>query len=547
MYTDMIIRTTTTRIWTIISVCSLGLCTTACDSGELPGKTENPEKNELRFTASISDSPTTKTIYGAEMVSETVFPDGTHTFGMFITDGTGSPLATGSNDNMKSILTKSAGLESWTYTDKNDQTISLQAKHGDMVNVTGYYPWVSGATANSVPFDLSGDSKTWKDLLYLSSPTQPQQALDTHPIALTFSHAYCWVTIRLSKLTDRNNVHVKAVGIENSFNAQNGIMLKGKINPKTGDVINGIPGPLVINCDPLISIPYIAVTNDSPSEFNFLVPSFMRDDVKDSDIVIRITTVTETTHEVEVLLFPLSRAHLNNTDTKYGFEKGKHNTYNVVYNNSEMVLSLSDWQEVPITEDKLGEGTTGVTPLTMKYAGSLVSTLFSTVSQLSIGDHHYHDYLGEVAENNNGEYCTIAAPDETSTLYAGWLPFMNIAIYPNLMIAQNLGAGGGLVPWKDETTGALTAKQACADLRDGGYKDWRLPRISELIFFAYRCPTPVSKNCGQLWSATEYDAEQCYSIDRKTDQSFILPVIVSKYATNYVRCVRDLEKPKPTI
>lgn len=543
----MIIRTTTIRIWTIISICSSGLYTTACDSGELPGKKENPENTELRFTASISDNPSTRAAHGANNMAGTAFPDGTHTFGMFITGEEGRPLATGSNDNMKSILTRGSNPDTWIYTDKNDQSISLHAKHGELVNITGYYPWVSGASATAVPFDLSGDVATWTDLLYLSSPAGAEQALDATPIALTFSHAYCWVTIKLSKLTDKNEVHVKAVGIENSFNVQNGIIVSGTINPKTGDVINGTPGSLVINCNPPISIPYITGMADLPSEFNFLVPSFMREDVKNSDIVIRVVTETETTHEIEALLFPLNREHLNNIDTRYGFEKGKHNTYNVVYNNAEMVLSLSNWQEVLIAEQGLGEGTTGVQPVTVQYAGA-IKDLFGQIPMLATSDHHYHDYLGEVAENNNGEYCTIDAPAETSTLYAGWLPFMKkILIYPKLMIARNLGAGGALIPWKDEITGALLAKQVCADLRDGGYNDWRLPRISELAFFAYQVPAAVNKNAGQLWSATEHDAGHCYSIDRKTDNSSILPTIVSKYATNYVRCVRDFDKPKSTI
>ena len=544
----MIIRRTTTRIWTIISVCSLGVCTTACDSGELPGKKETPDNTELRFSASISDSTTTKA-YGAEMMEGTAFPNGTHTFGMFITNGTGSALATGSDDNMQSILTKSSSSESWEYKDKNSQTISsLQVKQGETVNITGYSPWVSGATVkDGVPFDLSGDATTWKDLLYLSSPTGSQSVTDGTPIALTFSHAFCWVTIKLSKLTTTDNVDVTAVSLENSTNSTNGIMVSGTINPKTGDVNKGgTSGSLVIMCNSAVKIPYIAGLSDLPAEFNFLVPSFMSTDMKDSDVVIRITTKVPGTisNETEVLSFPLSLTHMNYANGMYGFEKGKHNTYNVVYNNSEMVLSLSDWQEVTIAEEKLGEGTAGVTSPNVSF--SSISGSFSGAKPLKVGNHLLHNYLGEVAENNNGEYYTTEVSGDPA-LFVGWKPFLeNVPFYPNLTIAKSFGAGGAMIPWKDAVTGALLAKQACIDLRDGGYKDWRLPRISELIFLAYSvtAPSGMKNKADQLWSATEFDAEKCFATGKKTQDSFILPVKSSKYDTNYVRCVRDTDKQK---
>ena len=548
----MIIRRTPTRIWTIISVCSLGVCTTACDSGELPGKKENPENTELHFTASISDSPTTKTISGARMVEGTAFPNGTHTFGMFITNGTGSALAAGSEDNMQSILMKGTSSESWEYKDKNSQIISsLQVKHGETVNITGYYPWVSGATVkNGVPFDLSGDATTWKDLLYLSSPTGSQSVTDGYPIALTFSHAFCWVTIKLSKLTTNDNVDVTAVSLENSTNSTNGIMVSGTINPKTGDVNKGgTPGSLMITCVPAVKIPYITDLSVSPSEFNFLVPSFMSAGMKDSDAVIRITTEVPgtTIGETEVLSFPLSLAHMNNANGMYGFEKGKHNTYNVVYNNSEMVLSLSDWQEVKITEEKLGEGTVGVTSVNRRF-DNLKPSLGSSEKGfrvLTTGDHQLHSYLGEVAENNNGEYYTYEIPTDGQlpALFKGWMKYMeDVPFYPNLTIAKSLGAGGAMIPWKDEVTGALLAKQACIDLRDGGHKDWRLPRISELIFLAYNIPEGMKDKADQLWSATEYDLDYCFSTGRLVKNGDIFPVKSSKYDTNYVRCVRDTDK-----
>lgn len=538
MHTDMIIRKKTTRIWTIIGICSMGLYFTACDNAELPGKEKVPANVELRFAASIFDTPSTKTTNGPDIITGAAFPNGTHTFGMFLTYEAGDPVTTGSEDNMKSILTRGTGPDVWTYTDKNDHSLSLTAKHGEKINITGYYPWMENATANSVPFDLTGDAATWKDLLYLSSPADAQQVLDATPIALTFSHAYCWVTVKLSKLTDKNEVPVKAVSIENSYNSLKGIMNKGTINPKTGDVINGTTGPITINCSPLVNIPLEGIIGGpTPSEFHFLVPSFMSPDIKDSDIVIRVTT--ETSGVTEVLSFPLTKAHLNSATNQYGFQKGMHNTYNIVYNNSEMILSLSGWQETSIEASTLGEGV-AETPVSVE----ILPSWGMNVPKLEPTDHKYHSFLGEVAENNNGEYITLEISGDPA-LHTGWRPFLTKEpIYPKLMVARNLAGGGAPIPWKDET-GVLTAKQACVDLRDGGYKDWRLPRVGELFFFAYQTPDAIKAKSDQLWSATEFDADNCYSTKRYLGSTF--PAKASKKENLYVRCVRDYNKPDSTI
>lgn len=549
MHTNMIIRKKGNKLWAIVGVCALGLYTTACDNGEFPGNENTTADIELRFAASISDSPSTRATHGAVVLTGEDFPNGTHTFGMFITDKTGSPLATGSDDNMKSILTRTIGQDDvWGHTDKNDGTLSLVAKHGDEIKITGYYPWVSGATAIAVPFDLTGDMSTGKDLLYLSSPSGAQQVTDGSPVALTFSHAYCWVTVKLSKLSSDNNVMVKAVTFDNSYDNQSsswrGIMNKGTVDPKTGDVVSGTPGPLTVTCDPVINIPF-EEPGGTPSEFNFLVPAFMSTDIKDSDLVIRVTT--EEDGVSEVLSFPLAKAHLNaDANGRYGFQKGMHNTYNVVYNNSKMILSLSNWTEVWINAPTVGQGAVGETPVTIDYytvPGFKETTLNS-------GNHIYHTYLGEVAENNNGAYKDITV-NLAGSLFAVWeLVMQHEPVYPRVMIARNLAAGGGPVPWKDETTGVLTAKQACVEFRDGGYTDWRLPRIGELFACTYNAIAPdvIRPHSNDLWSATEYDAVTAYSTSNYgVGVSWIFPAKTPKKETLYVRCVRDADKPKPVI
>lgn len=541
MHTDMIIRKKTIRIWTIISVCFLGLYSTSCDSEEFPGKDKDTANIALRFAASISDNPSTKTTNGPDIITGTAFIDGTHTFGMFIARQDGTALVTGSNDNMKSTLNQSGNAQTWTHSDKNDSPLSLSAKNGEFINLTGYYPWITDATATSVPFDLTGDVASWKDLLYLSSPTGAQQVFDGSTIALTFSHAYCWVTVKLSKLTDKNDVPVKAVSIESSYSSKEGIMNKGTINPKTGDVVKGTVGPLTINCNPLVDIPLEGnLSGISPSEFHFLVPSFKNPDIKDSDIVIRVTTETNN-GVIEVLSFPLTKTHLNHFESQYGFQKGMHNTYNIVYNNSEMILSLSGWQETMIESPTLGGGVAG-TPVVVD-----ISRMGISASLLNPSNHIYHTYLGEVAENNNGKYMTLEVTGNP-LLFAGWEPFLKgEAVYPKMMVARNLGAGGAPVPWKDEATGALTAKQACVELRDGGYKDWRLPRVGELFIFAYLTPDEINSQADQLWGGTEYDADNCYSTNKSRNDGWIFPIKTSKNENLYVRCVRDYNKSKPTI
>lgn len=551
MHTTIIIRKKTTRICTVLGICSFGLYTTACDSGELPGKEKEKATAELRFTASISDSPSIKSNHGSDIIETTAFPDGTHAFGMFVTREGGGALVTGSGDNMKLTLTKSAGSpDTWSQTDKNDGNLSLIAKHGESIDLTGYYPWTAAASASSVPFDLSGNMSDCTDLLYLSSPAGAQPVYDGTPVALNFSHAYCWVTVKLSKLIQKTDVFVKSVSIENSSGNLKRIVNKGAIDPKTGDLISNraTSGPLVVDCAAApVDLP-LSNTAIDPAVFNFLVPPFMATDVQDSDIVIRVTT--NVSGADEVLSFPLNRVHLNNITNQYGFAKGMHNTYTIVYNNAAMILSLSNWQGVGIGDGNLG-GTIGETPIevswTNNHNGLIPAADRVNLKKLDLADHRFHTYLGEVAENNNGAYVTLGAPSGTTSTV--WTPVVTADyFYTKLKVARNNAAGGGDVPWKDKETGALLAKQACAEFREGGYTDWRLPRISEFFMIIY--PAKGILIQGDYWSATEHSADECYyitsSVPVETTASWI-PQHTSKAAGMYVRCVRDSDKPRGTI
>lgn len=555
MQTDMTVKDKVTRLCALIGVCSLGIYLAACDNGELPAGGEGTEKVELRFSASISDSPSTKAGQPPQPTTTpaNAFETGTHLFGLFVTREDGSALSDGSgdNDNMKSTLTVGS-KPAWTHLDKTDtRSISLAANNGENIFIKGYYPWTEGATATAVPFDLSSTDPTkWKDLLYLSSPapTEKQNITDgMGPIALKFSHAFCWVTINLLQLSPNNTVQVKAVTIGNAYAGQGTIFNKGKLNLNTG-VIDGISGPLKIEMAQPITLDTKDEAGAQPSVFNFLVPPVMSPDIKNSDIVIEVTTVeTEGDNNVEkVLTFPLSLSHLNNEGSSYGFAKGQHNTYDIVYNNSAMNLSLSDWQTVTITDKTLGEGMASAKVATRTFNQGNTGDIFvlglsglpSKSYQLANTDHKYTFFLGEVKENNNGSYVTALTDGKREDRWKDVI--LQEPVYPSLKIAENLAAGGAQLPWKDEDTGALLAKQACVECRDGGYSDWRLPRIGECWMLYIASGVNIVYEC---WSGTESDEEHSLAmVKEKIDgKEVFVPKKFSKKEQFYVRCVRDNE------
>lgn len=557
MQTDMTLREKATRLCALIGVCSLGIYLAACNYGELPVDGEGTGKVELRFSASISDSPSTKGIAQPTITKGTAFADGVHLFGLFVTRPDGTPLTTGTgdDDNMKSTLTVSSNPshQEWVHGDLN----SLAVNNGESIRIKGYYPWIEGATAATVPFDLSDTNPAmWIDLLYLSTPTPTTDTQITdlkNSIDLTFSHAFCWVTINLTKLSDQPAVKVKAVTIGNAYAGQKTVINQGTLNLTTGE-ITGISGPLKIlqtegNEIILTTQPETSANAPQPAEFNFLVPPVMRADMKDSEIVIEVTTLESTgtggKEEEKVLTFPLSLSHLNKDGANYGFQKGKHNTYNIVYNNSSMNLSLSDWHSVEIEKATLGEGMgllyptpRDFTPADVGYLDLLLTDKYT----LDVGDHSYHSFLGEVAENNNGIYIDSISSIPSVYVKERWQDAVRQEkVYPSIQVSGYNAAGGAQVPWKDKETGSLLAKQACVEYREGGYTDWRLPRISE----CYKMEYPQGLNLGfrDLWSATEADPEHCYAAT--CDEGGTNKFYVQKFpkeSSFYVRCVRDAGK-----
>lgn len=556
MQTDMTIKEKATRLCALTGVCLLGIYLAACDNGELPAGGEGAAKVELRFSASISDNPSTK----AGQPPQPTITEGTafaqnksHLFGMFVTREDGSALVDGSGDtdNMKSTLIVSGTTQTWTHTDTTGANpISLAANNGENIIIKGYYPWTADATATAVPFDLSStDPKDWTDLLYLSSPTDPQTITDgMSAIPLKFSHAFCWVTIRLYQLSPNNTVKVKAVNIGNAYAGQGTIVNKGALNLQTGEIVNSISGPLKIELTTPVELDTQGESGAQLSKFNLLVPPVMSQDIKSSDIVIEVTTLESAgagTPEVEkVLTFPLMLIHLNSEGSNYGFAKGRHNIYTIVYNNSAMNLSLSDWQTVKIADHTLGQGSTNVKPINRKFDSDDVVTLGLNGQvpsfTLTAGNHMYQAFMGEVAENNNGNYIPEITSKPTSSFSDKWKDaVLKEPPYPTIHISKNFAAGGAQISWKDKETGVLLAKQACVEFREGGYSDWRLPRISECFMIIRRGAGDIANN--DFWSATEADADHCYAAAYFDSGVGHYVKKSLKEEPLYVRCVRDNE------
>ena len=125
--------------------------------------------------------------------------------------------------------------------------------------------------------------------------------------------------------------------------------------------------------------------------------------------------------------------------------------------------------------------------------------------------------------------------------------------YPNLMVAGDDATGatdGDRIAWK--TDGKLTAFDVCRSYREGGYNDWRLPRLSELALIylnqeslkKMRGFTPLTE---VYWSGSEYQVSTSDQDRKHSEQVWIIDFgNTSPNATNSVksdtkkiRCVRQ--------
>ena len=99
-------------------------------------------------------------------------------------------------------------------------------------------------------------------------------------------------------------------------------------------------GPIGVTVDPAAVLSTTKVLT-----YEFLVPSFMDSKVGDGDLLI-VLNVSGTNE-----LFTLSKRYLNKSDDgkSFGFRQGYKNTYNLVYNNSALSLSIQSWNSEVIS------------------------------------------------------------------------------------------------------------------------------------------------------------------------------------------------------
>lgn len=523
------------------------LLSVSCDTPDGPDLPSPGDAVPLRFSASASlpgGTPGTRAVGGLI----TGFPeDGTtSTFGMSLTkeDGT-TPLFTGSGYVRMDLRKTGGAWQSSLHTPDGsvDLTGRAMVLPGDRVRVQSWYPladWLRGADG-TIAFDFSGDmeveTQKQKELLFVAPGDQLKTVGDDGKVYLSFSHAWTHIVINVKKAANAVAT-IRGAGVDN----QGGFWIRnrGRIDPSTGlrvaeadaDTDATTAGAIGGNQDYTLSL-------TENKTFHFFVPSFMSRDVQSGSVALFLKTGNATSGSR--LVFPLRRAHLNSEGTgdttRYGFRQGYRNTYNLVYDNTAMSLSLTDWTslrldysfEIPAIE------TAGVT---YKAGGWNLGGDHYTHDTLAAGRRYmYNDWLGTVAMKNNGNYVPVA----TGNTYPSDMEAVASMLWVSKKDAVSLP-----VEWS-VADGSLVAKEFCRAYGDG---KWRLPRASEFRMMLLEAKT----NPGQLlglspdrpyWTGTESDANNAwvisYVVVSGTDNALrdwsFLSTLKSQKA--YVRCVRD--------
>lgn len=548
-----------------LAACSL-LLAGACDNYIGDGMEPDIPANEvpLNFSASIEK---TETAQSRSFIPTENLPQGAYSFGLSITKSeNGSEPFKGSSDM---IAKTNSFTHQWNFYDNSNQApITPVGPEGKALKVVAYHPLVSSATkdvyTNGIPFDFSSKTDLKQtDLLYNAETIYHIPSGDAPAIVpIKFRHAYTWIVLNITKYVNKGpECMLNSVSLDNLGGSW--IKNKGSIDPETGLAKDGaIAGPIGVTVDPAV-----ALSTTEVRTYEFLVPSFMDTKVGDGEIVLvlNVNGINE--------LFTLDKAYLNRSDDgkSFGFRQGYKNTYDLVYNNSALSLSIQNWSSEVINGD-FG-GNTGVPGAGNYMWLDLASYYWPTATKpgdpfakpyppkstyLATGVHPFEDYLTTVAYGGNGAYVSVNTPNP-STLPTDGLKitddinvYTNEKVYPIIHITK-YDISIVPVPWADEN-GQLAAKELCKKYNGGGFHNWRLPRASELRAVLVL----VSANGGALsdlnfnqdenrnklyWTGTEVNESEVWGM--YIDYTGVVKtttVVLSPYDKKMeasVRCVRD--------
>lgn len=544
----------------LFAVC-LCLLVSSCDKNFIPSDDDGTSV-ALQFSTSIDnrgESSGSNEIVGG-IVRGTEFPDGTHDIGVFLKSAAGTEVSAGTGDNMKAVLARSGATNSWTYANKNNGTISALPSHiGKNLQVIAYYPYWSGATATAVPFDFTdANLVNQKELLYNKPSNQTLKVVDGGRIPLAFAHAYSLINLKISKSVDAGTIVLQSVGIINQSGEW--IKNKGSINPATGYPNEGAQAGSLVKGD------LSAVLNTEGTEYSFLVPAFMDKDITDDQIAFKVMVSGKES------VFSLKKNHLNQDNsgskTLYGFAQGTENTYILVYDNLSLSLQIRGWTSVT-PEGNIGQPSIpqeGYMKWLVKHTDIKSDLLSSITKTNTITNHLYETYLLDIDRGNNGTGKTSWDSKELSSVvnFESYTWYWEAPRAP-LMFALN-DASPESVQWRDND-GVMVAKQLCRNYREGGYTNWRLPRMSEWYMLNLRILSDKEKNyeffyspsyitggkvlgAYDYWSGTEALVKNSGTAGQHTEvdvvtatinkSSFVMLGKTLSYASKArVRCVRD--------
>lgn len=558
----------------ILAACSL-LLAGACDNHVFDGMGPDTPGREVRldFNASIEN---TEGAQSRSFTSIDAFNGNSYDFGMSVTKSeNGNEIFKGSSD-IKATMKRSGPTVpwNWSFLDNSDHSkVTPAGPEGQALKVVAYYPPVSSATKDvyttGIPFDFSAKLNLQQtDLLYNTSTVYPfaQSGEAVATVPLNFRHAYTWIVLNIKKYVNKGApCMLSGVSLDNLGGSW--IKNKGFIDPETGLAKDGATaGPIGVTITPSMEL-----STTSVQTYEFLVPSFMDTKVGNGDIllVLNINGNNE--------LFALDKAYLNQSadGQLFGFRQGYKNTYDLVYNNSVLGLSIQNWSSEAVDGDFGGSIVTpgaenyiwmdlnnNYHPLawpTGTYPGNKYATAYPPKSGYFTGNEHpYEAYLTTVAYGGNGSYVPVNLPDYSQLPKDGIKMTDDVNVYTmenaysQLDVTKN-DVSIAPVPWEDGS-GLLVAKELCRKYNGGGFHNWRLPRASELraVFLL------AANNGGELgglqfdnianrnkpyWTSTEVNGKEAWGMYANlrvpVQNSTVVLSPFDKKTPCSVRCVRD--------